>query len=64
MRNGLYARFHAGLIAPTMAALSDRAGLRAQRRRLLSGARGATLEIHGFGTGRNLGLYSRRSCAR
>ncbi|MFA5941339.1 MAG: class I SAM-dependent methyltransferase [Sinimarinibacterium sp.] len=45
------------MLAPPMAALSDGAGLRAQRRRLLSSANGATLEIHGFGTGRNLGLY-------
>lgn len=58
MPKGLYARFHAGLLGPAMAALSDRAGLRAQRRRLLSDARGDTLEIHGFGTGRNLGLYA------
>ena len=58
MAKGLYARFHAGLIGPAMAALSDDAGLRAQRRRLLSAARGDTLEIHGFGTARNLGLYA------
>jgi SAM-dependent methyltransferase len=40
-----------------LSAASDQAGLREWRRRLLAGARGATLEIHGFGTGRNLGLY-------
>ncbi|MFL5819508.1 MAG: class I SAM-dependent methyltransferase [Solirubrobacteraceae bacterium] len=37
-------------------AASERAGLRAQRRRLLATATGATLEI-GAGTGLNLGLY-------
>ncbi len=54
---GAYARFHAAAIAPAMSALTDRAGLRDRRQRLLREARGATLELHGFGTARNLGLY-------
>jgi SAM-dependent methyltransferase len=41
-----------------MAELSDRAGLRDQRRKLLHEARGTTLELHGFGTGRNLAFYT------
>jgi ubiquinone/menaquinone biosynthesis C-methylase UbiE len=37
--------------------LADARGLEEKRRRLLRETGGRTLELHGFGTGRNLGLY-------
>ncbi len=54
---GAWARFHAGLISPAMSRLADARGLREKRCRILREAGGRTLELHGFGTGRNLGLY-------
>ncbi len=56
-RPGAWARVHAALLSPSLSRLADARGLREKRRRLLREARGRTLEIHGFGTGRNLGLY-------
>jgi SAM-dependent methyltransferase len=54
---GTWARFHAAFISPSLSSLADARGLREQRRRILREASGRTLELHGFGTGRNLGLY-------